>query len=200
MYICTVIKETSISRKDQIVDIATSLFMENGYSATSMRDLAMAVGIEAASLYSHFKSKEELLQKICFRMAQEFFESLDKVEQSKLNSREKLSKAIASHVMVITKDINASAVFQNEWKHLSEPYLSDFLALRNEYELRFRAIVKAGINDGTFKVKDDKFAVMTILSSINWIHNWYKPNGKMKATDIAENFTDLLINGLKRDK
>jgi TetR/AcrR family transcriptional regulator, cholesterol catabolism regulator len=192
------LKEKSISRKDQIVEIATDLFMKNGYSASSMRDLANEVGIEAASLYSHFKSKEEILQIICFRMATEFFESLDKIQQANLSSSEKLSKAIHSHVLVITKDIKASAVFQNEWKHLSNPYLADFLEMRNEYEIRFRNIIKEGISNGEFKNVDEKFAVMTILSSINWIHNWYKPSGKMKSVEIADNFSKLLIEGIRR--
>jgi TetR/AcrR family transcriptional regulator, cholesterol catabolism regulator len=192
------LKEKSISRKDQIVEIATDLFMKNGYSASSMRDLANEVGIEAASLYSHFKSKEEILQIICFRMATEFFESLDKIQQANLSSSEKLSKAIHSHVLVITKDIKASAVFQNEWKHLSNPYLADFLEMRNEYEIRFRNIINEGISNGEFKNVDEKFAVMTILSSINWIHNWYKPSGKMKSVEIADNFSKLLIEGIRR--
>jgi TetR/AcrR family transcriptional regulator, cholesterol catabolism regulator len=172
------LKEKSISRKEQIVETATDLFMKNGYAASSMRDLANEVGIEAASLYSHFKSKEEILQIICFRMANEFFASLDKIQQTNLTPSEKLAKAIYSHVLVITKDIKASAVFQNEWKHLTNPHLTDFLAMRNEYEVRFRTIVKEGIVKGEFKAIDEKFAVMTILSSINWIHNWYKPMGK----------------------
>ena len=78
------------SRKEQIAEKATGLFQERGYAATSMRDLAQAMGSEAASLYSHIKSKEEILQKICFRMAGEFFNGWEEVALENNSQAEKM--------------------------------------------------------------------------------------------------------------
>jgi AcrR family transcriptional regulator len=186
-----------LNRKQQIIEKATELFQDQGYSATSMRDLAGFIGIEAASLYSHIKSKEEILQTICFQMAKDFFESLDSVEIDKGSADEKLKKAIVSHVEVITKDAAASAVFFSEWRHLSEPYLADFLKMRDEYEGTFIKILNDGSEARLFKTMDAKFTVLALLSSINWIPAWYKPSGKLSAKEIAENVTDVFINGLK---
>ncbi|WP_347156460.1 TetR/AcrR family transcriptional regulator [Pontibacter chitinilyticus] len=190
-------EDIGLSRKQQIELTATRLFKSKGFAATSMRDLANALGMEAASLYSHIKSKEEILQRICFRMAGEFFEAIDAAEAPEATATERLRKAIQAHVAVLTQNTAASAVFLHEWRHLSEPYLSDFLVLRDKYEARFHNIIRTGIHHGEFTVPDEKFAVLAILSSLNWIHTWYKPDGKMTPAEIATNLTAMLLNGLQ---
>lgn len=189
--------KNKLNRKDQIIEKATQLFQKQGYAATSMRDLAGFIGIEAASLYSHIKSKEEILQTICFQMAEDFFSSLNSIETVGSQADQKLRAAVASHVEVLTKDPAASAVFVSEWRHLSEPYLSDFLNMRNQYENKFIQIIIDGNKAGIFKIVDAKFTVLALLSSVNWMPAWYKPNGKLSPREIAENVTDVFINGLK---
>lgn len=186
------------NRKQQIEEKATTLFKERGYAATSMRDLAHVLGIEAASLYSHIKSKEEILQKICFRMAEEFFKAWEEVESEKSSVAAKMNKAAIAHVKVITRNTAASAVFFNEWRHLSEPYLSDFLDMRADYEGRFKQIIKDGVSSGEFEKVDEKFTMLTILSSLNWTHNWYKPGGSLTPEEIGIRLSNLVLNGLKK--
>lgn len=186
------------NRKQQIEEKATTLFRERGYAATSMRDLAQVLGIEAASLYSHIKSKEEILQKICFRMAKEFFEAWKDVESEQSSAAAKMNKAAIAHVQVITKNTDASAVFFNEWRHLSEPYLGDFLAMRDDYEGRFIQIIKDGVASNEFENVDEKFMMLTILSSLNWTHNWYKPGGSLTPEEIGVRLSNLVLNGLKK--
>ena len=190
----TVIKK---SRKQQIEEKATVLFQERGYAATSMRDLAQDLGIEAASLYSHIKSKEEILQKICFRMAEEFFSAWQEVDLENSSQAAKMEKAMIAHVKVITKDTDASAVFFNEWRHLSDPFLSEFLGMRDDYEGRFKKILRDGMASGEFKIVDEKFMMLTLLSSLNWTHNWYKPEGNLTPEEIGKRLSGLLLNGLK---
>lgn len=185
-----------LSRKDQIEQTATALFKSRGYAATSMRDLATELGLEAASLYSHIKSKEEILQRICFRMANEFFEGMESARKTPGNPVLKLRAAIKSHLAVLTRQPAASAVFQTEWKHLSEPFLSDFLQLRNAYENHFRDILSAGNASGEFKIADEKMATLMLLSSLNFVHTWYKPEGKLSPEQISETLTHMLLNGI----
>lgn len=189
--------KTGLSRKKQIEEKATELFRLKGYSATSMRDLAREMEIEAASLYSHIKSKEEILQKICFQMAEEFFKVLSKIDKLELSASEKLQAGITEHIKVITKDVSASAVFLNEWRHLSEPHLGDFLLMRENYEQKFMEIIKEGIETKEFKVVDERFAAQFILSSINWTYKWYKPTGKMTPEEVGGKLANFLIHGIK---
>jgi TetR/AcrR family transcriptional regulator, cholesterol catabolism regulator len=187
---------TKVSRKDQIETVATALFKERGFAATSMRDLANEVGIEAASIYSHVRSKEELLQSICFKMAQEFFEILENPQTRQLPFAQQLREIIKAHVAIITRNVAASVVFQQEWRHLSEPYLSHFLALREQYEQRIRDMVRHGAETGEFVACDARFVTRTLLSSLNWIPQWYRLDGELTPTDIAKNIADLFLNGL----
>ncbi|MEM7552364.1 MAG: TetR/AcrR family transcriptional regulator [Bacteroidota bacterium] len=188
----------SISRKKQIELKATELFWQKGYTASSMRDLANLLGIEAASIYSHIKSKEEILQTVCFRMANEFFDAIDEIKKNSYDTEEEnLKKSILAHLSVITKDKKASSVFFNEWRHLSEPHLTRFTNMRKTYEQWFNSILERGVKNGEFKLMNTKLSVMSILSALNWSYRWYDPQGKYDTEEVAENFSHILLNGLK---
>ena len=190
----------NLSRKEQIFRTAAELFREKGYVASSMRDLAQKLGIEAASLYSHIRSKEEILHNICFDMAAEFRKSLDQVEKQKnLSASEKLRRGIVGHVQVMAKDLTASAVFMNEHRHLSQPFLRDFLLLRINYINRFKSMIEEGVKTGEFKSNIDvKLAVMTLFSSFNWMPQWYQPGGVIDSAELGRQLTDMLVYGLKK--
>lgn len=186
------------SKKKQVEQTATNLFQERGYAATSMRDMAQALGIEAASLYSHIRSKEEILQNVCFRMARLFFEAQDEaLKDFGGSASDKLARAIVAHVKVITEDTSASAVFFSEWRHLSEPHQGELKAMRSRYEGKFREILHEGRRNGEFVTLDERFAVLTILSALNWTHQWFKSSGPMSAEEIGQRLADVILNGLK---
>jgi AcrR family transcriptional regulator len=190
---------THLSRKEQVIRKAAELFREKGYAAASMRDLAQMLGIEAASLYSHIKSKEEILRTLCFDMAAEFRASLNDVENQNINASEKLQRGIIGHIQVMARDLTASAVFMNEHRHLSQPFLRDFLLLRINYINRFKKIIEDGVQSGEFKETiDRKLAVMTLFSSLNWMPMWYDPGSGIDPVQLGNQLSDMLVNGLKK--
>ena len=77
--------------------------------------------------------------------------------------------------------------------------MEKFIANRNSYEAGFREIVQTGIDEGVFNETDKKFAALTILSSVNWIVEWYKPDGNLNAEQIAEKLSDFILSGLKNN-
>lgn len=185
-----------VSRKEQIELVATDLFKSKGYSATSMRDIASSVGIEAASLYSHISSKELILTRICFRMAKAFMAGMEEVIETNDPIEIKFRNAIIGHVNVITSDIAASAVFWNEWRHLSEPLLSDFIAMQRQYEHEFKSLIEQGVEEGVFEVYDVSFTVMAMLSSLNGIQKWHNYTLLPEELNIA--FANIFLKGLKK--
>ena len=190
---------SNLSRKEQVIRMAAELFKEKGYSAASMRDLAQKLGIEAASLYSHIKSKEEILRTLCFDMAADFRASLLEVEKKNVSASEKLRLGIIGHVKVMARDLTASAVFMTAHRHLSQPYLRDFLLLRINYINRFKTIIEEGISSGGFRKEiDTKLAVMTLFSSLNWMPAWFSPDSTIEPENLGQQLADMLINGLKQ--
>ena len=187
-----------VTRKDQITITARNMFRTKGYKSTSMRDLAQTVGIEAASLYSHVKSKEEILQKICFGLADKFMASMQDAQSKNWTADKKLSYAIEKHIDVVVNNLDASGVFIHDWKHLSEPSLAKFKQMRSKYENFFIGLVEDGIKQKRFRDVNAKFAVMTLFNSMNWIYDHYKPNGKMRQTEISSELSLLFLNGLTK--
>jgi len=105
---------------------------------------------------------------------------------------------IAAHVRVVTSGAEAASIYTTQWRHLGEPRRSEFAARRDAYEQIVRGLVHDCIREGTFADVDEKFATLLILSSINWIYQWYKPDGPMTPEEIARALTDMLFKGLRR--
>ncbi len=186
------------SRKTQIARTATALFRSRGFAATSMRELATALGLEAGSLYSHIKSKEELLHGICFGLAETLFQGFAQATaDAALPVPAQLRRAIEAHVRVLTQDVAAASVFLHEWRHLSEPARTEFVALRDKYETSFRELIQQGLDQGELRAPDAAFATLTLLASLNWLPAWYKPEGRLSPDDIAHRLAEQLLFGLK---
>ena len=185
------------TKKQIVFEAAAELFMEKGYLATSMRELAKRVGLEqASSLYNHLKSKEEVLQKICFDHAEYFISGISHIEQSENSPAEKLKALIHLHISIATEDPSSVTVFNDEWRHLSQPFLQDFLNKRRNYEQRFKAIIELGIESGVFKNIDPSVALYTILTSIRWIHYWYKPERNVSVEKLESDVYSILVEGM----
>jgi hypothetical protein len=100
----------------------------------------------------------------------------------------------------MAKDLTASAVFMNEHRHLSQPFLRDFLLLRINYINRFKLMIEAGMANGEFKKTiDKKLAVMTLFSSLNWMPLWYDPTSAIEPAVLGKQLSDMLVNGLKQN-
>src|SRR2546421_91555 len=102
--------EKTMLRRKQIREAAKSLFRRKGYPAASMRGLALELGMEAASLYSHVPSKEAILKSICFDLAADFFHAAESHDQG-LSAAGKLRAAIDNHLQVMEKNEDAFFVF-----------------------------------------------------------------------------------------
>jgi len=185
------------TKKEAITKKASVLFKENGFSATSMRAIAEAFGIEASSLYNHINSKKEILQEICFKVANLFTANIIKVEANDLPVIEKLELIIRFHIHMMLREYESVYISEHEWKHLPEPYLSNFKNQRKSYRKRFADIVKQGIANKELKKIDPYVAVLTILSAVGGIESWQHSKKNIDARSLEENMVTILLQGLQ---
>ena len=142
--------DVAITKKQHIINTAADLFKEKGYTATSIRDLASKVGLEPSSIYSHIKSKEDLLTEICQSCATRFSNGMNEIYFQDITERKKIKALIHLH-LEIAYDIPASiTVFNDEWKFLHDDAKADFLESRKDYEKKFKKILTDGKKNGKF--------------------------------------------------
>jgi AcrR family transcriptional regulator len=186
------------TKKEVIIEKASRLFREKGFGAASMRDLAEHVGVEAASLYNHIQSKSEILQTICFKVANEFMTNLDAVESSPQPTLKKMEAVIRLHIRMMLDQYEFVYIADHEWRHLPEPYLSNFLNQRRNYRKRLGDIIEEGIARGEIKTIDPYTAVLVILSAISGIDSWQRSRKTTTAEALESNMVKYLIEGLKK--
>lgn len=178
---------------------AARLFREKGFNATGMRDIADAVGIEAASLYNHIRSKSELLQEICFRVANEFHAQLNQLDQQpELNSLDRLSAVLAQHIHMWITRLDEVLVTNNESKYLEEPYNATFQNERKVYARQLEQIIEEGIKKGEIRRVKPYVVVQTLLSAVRGIEFWHRTKKNINAKDLESTMISHLIEGLKK--
>ncbi len=185
-----------MSRRQQIEDAASTLFRERGYAATSVRDIAHALDMQGGSLYAHVASKEDMLWAIVVRAADRFNAEVGPIAESDRTAARKLRKMIRAHVAVVTSAQKDAAVFLDEWHFLSDERRANIAARRDGYEALFRDAIAQGVASGEFGRVDPALTAMVILSALNGIATWYRPEGKLTPAAIADRHADLFLRSL----
>jgi len=184
-------------RKEVILEKAAHLFRKNGFNATSMRDLAENVGVEAASLYNHINSKAELLQEICFKIANNFTGHMDEVIASDQTANAKIEAILRFHIRQMIHNFEEVYVSDREWKHLTDPYLSNFKSQRRTHRQRIASIIEEGIKKEEIKKIDAPTAVLILLHAVSGIESWHRSRQKISGELLEQNMILILIEGLK---
>jgi TetR/AcrR family transcriptional regulator, cholesterol catabolism regulator len=186
------------TRKEVIIAEAAKLFREKGFSATSMRDLAEHVGVEAASLYNHISSKAEILQEICFKVANQFMSHIEEVDHSQRTAIAKIEEILRFHIRQMVEHYEEVYVSDREWKHLTEPYMQNMQSQRRAYRQRIALIIEEGIRKGEIKQIDAPTAVLIMLHAVSGIESWHRSTKKIEGNVLEDNMVMILVEGLKR--
>lgn len=182
-------------KKQVIIHSAAELFREKGFSATSIRDLAAKVGLEPSSIYSHIKSKEELLVEICLPFAEYFTNGMNEVYTSDQTPKRKIRDLIMLHLNVAYDHPASVTVFNDEWRFLPGNYLTQFLEMRKEYEKKFKEILNEGKKAGKFDFENVDIVFSFIIKTLHWS---YEAVNKYKKIELEVNIISLLTKALNK--
>jgi AcrR family transcriptional regulator len=191
-----ILTSKNTTKKEVIIEKAALLFKTKSYSATSMRDLAEALGIEAPSLYNHIISKSELLNEICFKVGSKFTTQIEKIEGCSLPAIEKLEAIIRFHIKTMLENFDEVYVANHEWKHLREPLLSNFLNIRRNYEKSLVQLIETGIQNNEIKIINPYVAVLTILSAVRGLEFWQRNKKNISQQNLEDDMVNHLLNGI----
>jgi AcrR family transcriptional regulator len=190
--------KVKVDRRSLILAEAAQLFREKGFGRSSMRELAERVGMEAASMYNHIRSKEEILDAICFEAGEKYNRQLETaLSEQPGNYPAILEAIIAFHVEMILENRDAVSVLNNDWKFLSPDRLAEFKKMRKEYEKNLAGIISEGIAVGSFHPVNVSVALFTLLSALRWVELWYKPGKNVSKEVLAKDISAILMNGIK---
>ena len=184
-----------ITRKEEIITTAAKLFKEKGYSAVTMRDLAKAMGIKAASLYNHINSKQDILNTIIISLAEEFTDGMKLIQASNSSCIDKLNQIVALHVKIASENIYGMASLNNDWMHL-ETQLNYYLGLRDNYEKDFLSIIEHGIKSSEIKDTNPEIIMFSMLTTLRSLYIWIPKKEELNANDLANNLSKVLIHGI----
>ncbi|MCH5690763.1 TetR/AcrR family transcriptional regulator [Niabella sp. W65] len=186
------------AKKELILTTAAAMFREKGFAASSMRDLAEKIGIEAASLYNHIQSKAQILEEIVDSVSEECKTHLDDLEKSNSTSLEKIESLIRFHTKMMMNRFEEYSVMVSQWMHLEGDKLVQFATNRRDYVKRMEAIVEAGIQKGELKSLMPYVVVLNILSSVRGLEFWQRSAKSHTAQEMEDNMVVHLIGGIKK--
>jgi AcrR family transcriptional regulator len=185
------------SKREAVLKTAAQLFLEKSYGRTSLNDVADRLNITKPALYHYFRNKEEILLE-CYRLGTTLIgEILDNIASHCGTGLEKVEAFIYSYANVMTVNFGR-CVMRLDDADLSSTALAEVRNYKRKIDRRLRSFIQEGIEDGSITPCDAKIAAFSIAGAVNWICQWYEPEGALSAEEIASQFARTLTQGLAR--
>jgi len=182
------------NRDAEVVEAAVAVFNEKGYSGAAIQDVADRVGVLKGSLYHYIDSKEDLLARIFEESDAISFALMEESRKLEAPAVERLRQFARNWSLWYLENIERTAIYVNEWKHLTGRRLKKVVQTRHEYENRVTEIIDDVRKDGQAAPDlDVRYACFFILSAINGLPTWYRRGGPDSAEFIADAYADLIV-------
>jgi len=190
-------KERSV--RESVMVAAVQLFAEFGYHASSMRDIARIAGIQAASIYYHYASKQALLVEIMETYMLQLNAALEHILSAEHEPQQRLSAAVANHIRLHTTYKNEFFIIDTEIRALEGEKRAYILSLRDRYEALLQELLQDGMESGVFRRGDVKIASYAIIAMCTEVATWFRPAGRLSVQQVTDMYRDMIAHGLLAD-
>ena len=184
--------------RDDILEAAAQVFRQKGFHGASMANIAEAVNLQKASLYHHVSSKQEILFELLDRALELLLERISPIASLNLPADQRLCQMIREYLQILAENTDLSAVLLFEHRSLEGRQHARHVPNRDKFENLWRDVLRDGVRTRQFVCDDIALSVRAILGILNWTITWYRPNGSLTVEQIADHYSNLLLNGLKK--
>lgn len=190
-------RETATDSRQEILRACARLFQQQGYDATSMNDVAAALKLSKGGLYHHFQSKDEILFDLMNHALNITQERVMNPVRSIADPEQRLRMLIRLHVEVVLSVRDREITVMLHEQHPLAPSLRKRINARKKEYLHFveQVVSEVQLARQSKRLVSPRAAALALLGMINWIYQWYKPEGRLTVEQIADQFTEIFLAG-----
>jgi AcrR family transcriptional regulator len=180
-------------KRERILEEAVKLFYERGFTGTTLDDIAAELGVTKPFIYTHFRSKTELLAALCKPTIELSLGAVTQAASGPGSPTERLYRAIAGFTEVVLSRQANIAIYFREEKNLSPEALGEINGLRKKFDRVLSKLLAEGVAAGEFDVGDVSLTALAIGGMISWAYTWHRPEGRLAIDDMCERMAELAL-------
>jgi TetR/AcrR family transcriptional regulator, cholesterol catabolism regulator len=196
------VDKAALSRRDELLDLAATMFADRGLRATTVRDIADSAGILSGSLYHHFSSKEEMVDELLRGFLDWLFERYQQIVATEPNPLERLKGLFLASFEAIEHRHAQVVIYQDEAKRLSGQPRFSYVEERNKEQRKmWLDLLNQGVEEGYFRPDIDVDLVYRFIRDTTWISvRWYQPGGPLTAEEVGRQYLSIVLGGITADR
>lgn len=182
--------------REDILEAAAVVFRQKGFHGASMNDIAKAVNLQKPSLYHHVSSKQEILLELLDRALELLLEQIIPITTQSLSADKKLRLMIREYLQILVENIDLASVLLFEHRSLERKQRARHVPNRDKFEALWKDVLAEGVRAKLFKCENPALISRGLLGQLNWTITWFRTDGPLTIDEIADQYSDLLLNGL----
>jgi len=182
-------------RRDKMRETAAKVFAEQGFDRTTIRGIAKAGGISAASIYYYFDSKEELLYQVLNETMSTGLELMKDLEKRELDPKERLIEILRMHTMTAI-NFDKMKLLVHEQNCLTPDHQAEIKSKQKQYMSQLTSVFELLQKSNQMRDLDPKVCAFAFFGMVSWAYRWFNPDGGMSTQELAEHFTEIFTQGI----